>query len=126
MRDDLAVKPKNLQLLRDAMLADVEDSESTAFNAFHQGDRANVMAMRVCGKTGTAQIMNERNQVVDHTTWFVSFAPYEQPRYVVVVMVESGGSGGGTCAPVARDIYAAIERLEKTGAPRGNHLAQAP
>lgn len=112
VRDELPVRQQNLQLLRDAMLADVEDLESTAFNAFHQGDRFNVRAMRVCGKTGTAQIMNERNQVVDHTTWFVSFAPYEQPRYVVVVMVESGGSGGGTCAPVARDIYAAIQKLE--------------
>ena len=124
VREELAVKPRNLQLLRDAMLADVEDPESTAFNAFHLGDRANARTMRVCGKTGTAQIMNERNQVVDHTTWFVSFAPYEEPRYVVVVMVESGGSGGGTCAPVARDIYTAIEHLEKTGATQADHLAQ--
>ena len=44
-------------------------------------------------------------------TWFVSFAPYEQPRYAVVVMVEmpaKQGSGGTTCAPIAKDIYTAI------------------
>ena len=53
----------------------------------------------------------------DHTTWFASYAPYEteseKPRYVVVVMVESGTSGGGTCAPIARKIYEAIVLQEK-------------
>ena len=44
--------------------------------------------MRICGKTGTAQVMNEHNQEIDRTTWFASFAPYENPRYAVVVMVE--------------------------------------
>lgn len=116
IRSELGVQPRHLQLLRDAMLAGVEDPESTAYAAFHQYNRPQLKTFRVCGKTGTAQVMNERNQVIDHITWFVSFAPYEQPRYVVVVMVESGGSGGSTCAPVARDIYNAIERLESGSA----------
>jgi penicillin-binding protein 2 len=47
---------------------------------------------------------------VDHITWFASFGPYESPRFVVVVMVESGASGGGTCAPIARQIYQAIQK----------------
>ncbi len=115
VRGELGVHPRNLELLRDAMLADVEDPESTAYAAFHQYGRPRLGRFRVCGKTGTAQVMNEHNQVVDHITWFVSFAPYEQPRYVVVVMVESGGSGGTTCAPVARDIYAALEKLDAGG-----------
>lgn len=54
---------------------------------------------------------------VDHITWFVSFGPAEQPRYAVVVMVESGASGGGTCAPVACRIYQAIEQLEADATP---------
>jgi len=115
IRGELGVQARHLQLLKDAMLADVEDPESTAYAAFHPYNRPQLRTFRVCGKTGTAQVMNERNQVIDHITWFVSFAPYEQPRYVVVVMVESGGSGGGTCAPVARDIYSAIEQLESGG-----------
>lgn len=74
--------------------------------------------MRVCGKTGTAQ--NKHNGEIDHTTWFLSFAPYESPRYAVVVMVETGrgGSGGGTCAPVAKLIYEAIVAREQMN---GNH-----
>ncbi len=120
VRDQLGVKPRNLDILRQAMLADTEDPEGTAYAAFHEHDRTTLALtrLRVCGKTGTAQVMNERNQVIDHNTWFLSFAPYEQPHYAVVVMVESGGSGGGTCAPIGRDIYAAIEKLEGTNPAR--------
>jgi len=126
VRGELGVKPRNLEILRDAMLADVEDPEGTGFAAFHERDRATpaLKGLRVCGKTGTAQVMNERNQVVDYTAWFVSFAPYEKPRYVVVVMVEGGGSGGGTCGPVARDIYLAIQQREKASPAARKTLAQ--
>ncbi len=48
-------------------------------------------------------------------TWFVSYGPFDDPRYAVVVMIVDGGSGGGTCAPVAEEIYKAIVKLEKTG-----------
>jgi cell division protein FtsI/penicillin-binding protein 2 len=90
------------------MLADVEDSEGTGKHAFVPG-------LRVCGKTGTAQVGESKAAGFDHVTWFTSFAPYEKPRYVVVVMVESGGSGGGTCAPVAGKVYKTIQDLESSG-----------
>jgi peptidoglycan glycosyltransferase len=90
------------------MLADVEDVGGT-------GSKAAVPGLRICGKTGTAQVMNERNQKIADTVWFSSFAPYEKPRFAVVVMVEVGvneGSGGGTCAPIAHDIYSALLTYE--------------
>ena len=116
VRDELGVHPRNLEILREAMLADTEDPEGTAYQAFTSYYRSGGK-LRVCGKTGTAQVMDEQNRVVDHDTWFISFAPYERPRYAVVVMVESGGSGGGTCAPVAQDIYTAIQKISS---PAGN------
>ena len=118
MRDELGVKQRNLEILREAMLADVEDSGGT-------GTRAAVPGIRICGKTGTAQVTNKRNQLVDHTTWFISFAPYEKPRYAVVVMVEGGSSGGGDCAPIAGNIYRAIQQRERMTAPKNDTLTKA-
>jgi penicillin-binding protein 2 len=114
VRGNIGVSGRNLKILRDAMLA--ETVEGT-------GQPAQVPGLQICGKTGTAQVMNERNQEVDRTTWFASFAPYEHPRYAVVVMVESGTFGGPTCAPIAHDIYAEI--LKKENAPAPATLAEA-
>jgi penicillin-binding protein 2 len=109
VRDELGVSARNLEILRDAMLGDTEDSEGT-------GRQAAVPGLHICAKTGTAQVMDERNRVVGHNLWFISFAPYEKPRYAVVVLAEGAGSGGGTCAPVARDIYKAILDVEAADA----------
>ena len=105
-----------LQVIREAMLADVESEEGT-------GKLAAVPGLRICAKTGTAQVTDERNKVVDHTTWFASYAPYDNPRYVVLVMVESGQSGGGTCAPVAKKIFEAIQ-YQETHRPRTPTIAE--
>lgn len=105
VRSVLAVKPEHLAVVREAMRADVMDADGT-------GHTSDVPGMEVCGKTGTAQITQGR-RVIDHSTWFASFAPYSNPRYAVVVLVESGGSGGGTCGPVARKIYQAIQKQEQ-------------
>ena len=106
-RDNLGVSERTLAITREAMLADVEEGGT--------GKAALVAGMKIGGKTGTAQITNPRGQIVGHTTWFASCAPFENPRWVVVVMVEEGASGGGTCAPVAAKIYRAIQKLEMEG-----------
>jgi len=98
VRDRLDVRAENLRSVCDAMLADVEDPDGT-------GRAAAIGSVRICGKTGTAQITDLNNRVVGHTTWFISFAPYENPEVATVIMVEGGRSGGGTCAPLARGIY---------------------
>ena len=114
--DDLHLKPETVALMHKAMLADVADRDGS-------GRAARVPGMAIGGKTGTAQKKvptgkyDPRSGVrlfrTDHVTWFVSFAPVESPRYAVVVMVESGESGGTTCAPIARRIYRAIRDLER-------------
>ena len=86
------------------MLADVEDKGT--------GIEAAIEGLRIAGKTGTAQKEDAHGVLEEHITWFVSFAPYDSPHYAVVVMVEKGGSGGKTCAPVARKIYLALQQLE--------------
>ncbi len=118
VRDELGVNPRNLEILREAMLADVEDPDGT-------GARAAVPGVRISGKTGTAQVKNAQGALVTHITWFISFAPYEKPRYAVVVMVESGGSGGETCAPAAGKIYQAIMDREQRAAQKAHAMARA-
>ncbi len=111
IRDNLGVNPANLKIVQDAMLSEVIEGT---------GKQAAVPGVNIGGKTGTAQITNERNVIIDHTTWFISFAPVENPRYAVVVMVEGGSSGGGDCAPIAGSIYRYLFHPQK----RGGSLAQ--
>lgn len=76
------------------------------------GRAAEVVGMEPCGKTGTAEVTDTHNRKIGKNTWFISYAPYNAPRYAVVVLVESGEFGGTTCAPVAHDIYEAIQKRE--------------
>ncbi len=115
VRGVLGVKPRNLAILHEAMLSDTEDPDGTGRSV---RDRAALPGLRICGKTGTAQIMDERNVKTGQTTWFASFAPYEKPKYAVVVMVEDGPSGGA-CAPLAGKIYQALLEMEKSAEAQG-------
>lgn len=57
--------------------------------------------IEVSGKTGTAQFGNEGKT----HAWFTSFAPYENPELVVMVLVEGSGEGNEIAAPIAKQIY---------------------
>jgi penicillin-binding protein 2 len=117
VRDQVQLNPQHLQLIRHAMLADTESVDSQAHPHFYQGATPRLPNFKVAGKTGTAQV---KSPGVDYeqVTWFDSYAPYESPRYTVVVVVEGGSSGAGTCAPIAEEIYEAILRQEKAAQPK--------
>jgi penicillin-binding protein 2 len=110
VRDQIGVRPRSLSIVRDAMLDETQNGT---------GKPADVPGLSICGKTGTAQVQDESGRIFEHNYWFASFAPYENPKYAVVVMVQSksGGSGGGTCAPIAHDIYAALVQKDKSLVP---------
>jgi penicillin-binding protein 2 len=116
IRGELGVSAANLMLVRDAMLDETEHTEGT-------GRRAQVPGLRICGKTGTAEYKDAKG-AIRNTTWFISFAPYQQPRHAVVVMIEDGVSGGTSCAPVAGDIYRAL--LKASAATTNRPLARKP
>ncbi len=113
VRDRLGVSKRSFNILHEAMLAETEDqSEGT-------GRLVQPCGFRVCGKTGTAELESLREDgQKKNTTWFASFAPYESPRYAVIVMVENGQSGGMTCAPIAKDVYVALKAFETRAQPR--------
>jgi len=54
----------------------------------------------VAAKTGTSEVLGKQN-----FSWVASFSPVKDPKFVVVVMVEEGGSGGGVAARIARQVY---------------------
>jgi penicillin-binding protein A len=76
------------------------------------GGSAAVPGVTVAGKTGTAQTPDEGNP----HTWFVGFAPAEDPQVVVAVIVEHGGSfggdatGGRVAAPLAGQMIELLVR----------------
>lgn len=57
----------------------------------------------VAGKTGTGEVAGRAD-----TAWFASFAPADDPKYAVVLLVGQGGTGGSTAAPSVRAIYEAL------------------
>jgi penicillin-binding protein 2 len=93
------------------MASVANDSRGTAF-AFAQLGLGDV---KMAGKTGTAQSHNyksgEHGQhgavgawLTRDNAWFIAFAPYDDPRYAVAVLVEHGGFGADAAAPIAREI----------------------
>jgi penicillin-binding protein 2 len=75
---------------------------------------ASVEGFDVCGKTGSTQVvsretaerMEAAGQPVTTHSWFSGFAPRDNPEIVVTVIVEYGGMGGRTAAPIARNLFA--------------------
>lgn len=87
-------------------------------------------ALRMGGKTGTSQVrrisMQERIDGVSnkdlpwrlrHHALFVGYAPLDNPRYVCTVVVEHGGSGSATAAPIARDILYQAQKRDPAARP---------
>jgi penicillin-binding protein 2 len=110
--NEVRINPEHLQVVQRAMLADVAEYGGSGTNAF-------VAGFNVCGKTGTAQVRRPKSMGggMDHVTWFASYAPFEAPRYAVIVMIESGSSGGGTCAPKAGYIYKVLQKIDQRPPP---------
>ena len=109
----LGMNENHLRLVRRAMFSVVNNRQGTAY-----GSRIIANDMRMAGKTGTSQVRNitakERATGVrsnkdlpwerrDHAL-FVDFAPADNPRIAVAVVIEHGGGGSTAAAPVARDI----------------------
>jgi peptidoglycan glycosyltransferase len=79
------------------------------------GTAARIDGVEVAGKTGTAQTVEGANP----HTWFIAFAPADDPQIAVAVIVENGGSfgseatGGAVAAPIARTLMLADRELSR-------------
>jgi penicillin-binding protein 2 len=103
----LTLSARNLDAVIESMRKVVESKRGTA-------RRIRTDAYSIAGKTGTAQVFTLRqkeryreSEVAEHMrdhALFVAFAPVEDPRIAVAVIVENGGHGGSTAAPIARQV----------------------
>jgi len=105
------VSEKTLQIVQDALRGAVNDPHGTGWSCA-------LKDVKVAGKTGTAQVIKlpenfkkgDMNGVPtkfrDHA-WFVAYAPFEDPKIAVAVLVEHGGFGASAAAPIAKKV---IER----------------
>ena len=75
----------------------------------------------VAAKTGTAQT-GKTNIEHTHNAWTTSFAPFDEPRYAICVMVENGKSGGAVAGVLSQRIYREIFNMEAGLNPRITRL----
>ena len=98
-RPGMSMSPATLAYLRRSLRAVVTNGTARAAFAGLSTD------WPVAGKTGTGEVFGHED-----TAWFASYAPADDPRYVVVVTIAQGGTGGETAAPAARRIHEALRR----------------
>ena len=114
--DVLYKKFENIKLIREAMFASTNEVRGTSYSS-----RIKDPKYQFAGKTGTSQVRritkaareldlntseipyNER----DHAL-YVAFGPYKNPRYALSIVIEHGGSGSSTAAPIAKKLFKLI------------------
>jgi len=103
--------PIHLQEVRAGMYDVCNSRRGTAYKAMHK------LPIKVAGKTGTSQVTSISQSTIHRLkeselaylkrshAWFTSYAPFKKPEFVVSIIIEHGGHGGSTAAPIAADIY---------------------
>jgi penicillin-binding protein 2 len=107
---------ENIKLVREAMFASTNEIRGTSYSSRIENPK-----YQFAGKTGTSQVRritkaarkldlntseipyNER----DHAL-YIAFGPYKNPRYALSVVIEHGGSGSSTAAPIAKKLFKLI------------------
>lgn len=105
---------RNLELIREAMYEVANKPGGTAYKIFKDN------VVKIAAKTGTAQVVGisqkaktrKKEEEMDYYhrshAWITSYGPYDDPKYVVVVLVEHGGHGGSAAGPIVKKIYSKL------------------
>ena len=88
---EIALTPKHCQRIKNALHQVVEQGT---------GRSARIPGLNIAGKTGTAD-----NPHGEPHSWFISFAPVENPSILIAVIVENAGWGSGEAAKITRELY---------------------
>ncbi|MBC7979378.1 MAG: hypothetical protein H7Y36_02320 [Armatimonadetes bacterium] len=93
------MKESDLALIRKGMFMAVNEAGGTA-------GKVRMVDIEIAAKSGTAQTVD--NGKKSNNSWIISFAPFEKPRYAVVILAQAAGSGGGVCGPLVNIVYTGI------------------
>ena len=107
---------KNMKLVREAMFASTNEVRGTSYSS-----RIEDPKYQFAGKTGTSQVrrITEAARELDLNTsqipynerdhaLYIAFGPYKNPRYALSIVIEHGGSGSSTAAPIAKKLFKLI------------------
>lgn len=102
-RSPLPFAQKDLEVVREGMRMVVAGDGETRGGGWRCGEG---LAVPVSGKTGTAEV--GRGATRRKNTWFIAYAPSDNPRVALALVVENGESGGTTAAPRANAILKGV------------------
>jgi len=107
---------ENIKLVREAMFASTNEIRGTSYKS-----RIDDPKYQFAGKTGTSQVkrITAEDRELDLKTFeipynerdhalYVAFGPYKNPRYALSIVIEHGGSGSSTAAPIAKRLFKLI------------------
>ena len=107
---------ENINLVREAMFASTNEIRGTSYSS-----RIEDPKYQFAGKTGTSQVkkITEKDRELDLKTFeipyndrdhalYIAFGPYKNPRYALSIVIEHGGSGSSTAAPIAKKLFKLI------------------
>ena len=107
---------KNIKLVREAIFASTNEVRGTSY-----ASRIEDPKYQFAGKTGTSQVkrITEADRELDLKTLdipynerdhalYIAFGPYKKPRYALSIVIEHGGSGSSTAAPIAKKLFKLI------------------
>ena len=111
--EELGINPDHMAFVQKAMWGVCNEPGGTGFEDGHPAD-LKLGSVVMAGKSGTAQDHTYKSGIGVHgshgawalrdNAWFISYAPADDPRYALAVLVEHGGFGAGAAAPRAREI----------------------
>ena len=116
LKNEPLIAEAHIKFVQEGMRRVINEPGGTAY-----GKRIEVKGFEMAGKTGTSQVISKREKEMSkeenaanaNHAIFVGFAPFEDPKYAISVVVEHGGGGSATAAPIAKDIMMEVQGLNK-------------
>lgn len=116
--EQLPFDPKHLDIIKQGLFDGVNEPWGTGFKG-----KLKFKDWHMCGKTGSTQVAritaqqraegthNDRPWHLKEHALFTGYAPFDKPKYSIVVLVEHGGGGGKIAAPIAKEVMEAVKEF---------------